>query len=219
MDVKLDLRVVELLCSRLCHDLISPVSAANNGIELLTEFGESLEADAIELIAESTRTAATRLEFFRAAYGLPGGGSDVPLELAQRLATEIAAGSGNALAWADEASADGGSPEGVSRLALNMVLLAGEALPRGGRIDVTLARAPGPPLTVAAVGESAALSEETLAALALSTDVEEITARSVHAYFTMCLANAWGMTVAAGTDSPGRMVLTASAAARARPGD
>jgi len=199
MDVKLELRVVELLCSRLCHDLISPVSAANNGIELLTEFGEDLEADAIALIAESAKTAATRLEFFRAAYGLPGGVADVPLSLAQRLATEITQASGNALGWTDEAGADGGVPEGTARLALNMVLLAGEALPRGGRIDVLLARAPAPPLTVAAAGEGAALSEESLDALDLRTDSSDLTARSVHAYFTMRLANAWGMTVASDT--------------------
>ncbi len=210
MDVKLELRVVELLCSRLCHDLISPVSAANNGIELLTEFGEDLEGDAIPLIAESAKTAATRLEFFRAAYGLPGGEADVPLSLAQRLATELTQANGNVLGWVDKAGADGGAPEGTARLALNMVLLAGEALPRGGRIDVLLAQPPAPPLMVAAAGEGAALSAESLDALVLRPDTSDLTARSVHAYFTMRLANAWGMTVAADTETPDRMELTAS---------
>lgn len=213
MNVTLDLRVVELLCSRLCHDLISPVSAANNGIELLTEFGESLEAEAIDLIAESARTAAVRLEFFRAAYGLPGGADDLPLELAQRLATGIVESNGNALDWSDEAGADGGAPDGVARLLLNMVLLAGEALSRGGRIDIRLAQPPASPLTVTAVGEGAALPSESLSALVPTLDIDDLTARSVHAYFTVRLANAWGMTVTARTDSPGRMALTASRAA------
>jgi histidine phosphotransferase ChpT len=208
--VKLDLRIVELLCLRLCHDLISPVSAANNGIELLTEFGESLETDAIDLIAESAKTASRRLEFFRAAYGLPGGAADLPLELARRLAMDSAEGSGSTLTWTGAASVDGGAPGGLARLVLNLVLLAGEALPRGGRIDVMLAPPPASPLTVTAVGEGATLSDETLAALALVPDIDEITARSVHAYFTMRLANAWGMTLAVDAGSPGRMAFTVS---------
>ncbi len=72
MDVKVDPRVIELLCSRLCHDLISPVSAINNGFELIAEFGDEMRGEAMSLMGDSAREAARRLKFFRIAFGAAG---------------------------------------------------------------------------------------------------------------------------------------------------
>jgi hypothetical protein len=69
MSVVVELRVLELLSSRLCHELISPVGAINNGIELMDEDDAEFVKDATKLIANSARTAGKRLDFYRFAYG------------------------------------------------------------------------------------------------------------------------------------------------------
>lgn len=74
MTLALDLRAVELLCSRLCHDLVSPVGAISNGVELLTEMGP--DAEALTLVGQSAQAAANRLKFYRVAYGAAG--ADLP---------------------------------------------------------------------------------------------------------------------------------------------
>jgi histidine phosphotransferase ChpT len=72
MEPKIELRVLELLCSRLCHDLISPVMAVNNGIELLADDEGDMGADIRDLLTLSAGSAAARLQFYRIAYGLGG---------------------------------------------------------------------------------------------------------------------------------------------------
>ncbi len=79
MEPKIELRVAELLASRLCHDLISPVGAVNSGIELMTEFGDGPDSESMALITSSARTASDKLLFFRIAYGNGGSGTNVAL--------------------------------------------------------------------------------------------------------------------------------------------
>jgi hypothetical protein len=93
MNVTVDLRVLELLSSRLCHELISPVGAINNGIELMGEDDPDFVKDATKLIASSARTAGNRLNFYRFAYGSgrAGTGREVTLGLSS--------GSGSPATW------------------------------------------------------------------------------------------------------------------------
>ncbi|HEY6916467.1 MAG TPA: histidine phosphotransferase, partial [Allosphingosinicella sp.] len=63
-----------LLCSRLCHDLLSPVGAINNGLELLAdETDPEMRERCLDLLAESARASANKLKFFRLAFGAAGG--------------------------------------------------------------------------------------------------------------------------------------------------
>ena len=71
-DAQISVRVAELLCSRLCHDLISPVAALNNGMELLSDDSAEMIGDVAELLTFSAAQASTRLQFYRVAYGLGG---------------------------------------------------------------------------------------------------------------------------------------------------
>jgi histidine phosphotransferase ChpT len=73
MSDSIDLRVVELLAARLCHDLIGPVAAIGNGAELLADEEPDFLQDAIALVGESARKANRRLQFYRFAYGFSGG--------------------------------------------------------------------------------------------------------------------------------------------------
>src|SRR5712691_824923 len=69
----IDLRVVELLAARLCHDLIGPISAISNGVELLADEEPEFARDAVALVGDSARKASGRLQFYRFAYGFSGG--------------------------------------------------------------------------------------------------------------------------------------------------
>ena len=69
--------LASLLCSRLCHDLMSPVGALNNGIELLAdETDPDMQEKCLELLADSARATANKLKFFRLAFGAGGGFAD-----------------------------------------------------------------------------------------------------------------------------------------------
>ena len=99
MPLSVDPRVLELLCSRLCHDLVSPVGAINNGVELMEELEGDMAGEAVGLVAESGRKAAARLRCFRLTYGAAGGQEGVPLEDGRQAAIDYLVGSKIALAW------------------------------------------------------------------------------------------------------------------------
>lgn len=154
-----------LLCSRLCHDLLSPVGAVNNGLELLADESDpGLRAQYLELLADSARASADKLKFFRLAFGATGGGGDriAASEVKAALEMLVRGNSRIAFGWmADEADL----ACGATRILLNLGLIALDALIRGGRLDVCLerdelvVRAEGPrlalPVDVRAVLEGA----------------------------------------------------------------
>jgi histidine phosphotransferase ChpT len=128
--------LASLLCSRLCHDLMSPVGALNNGIELLAdEHDPDMREKCLELLADSARASANKLKFFRLAFGAAGGfGEDIDTSEAHAaLEGVFGAERRIELGW----MVSGGKlPKGAVKLLLNVALLAGDALVRGGRLDV-----------------------------------------------------------------------------------
>ena len=125
-----------LLCSRLCHDLMSPVGALNNGIELLAdETDPEMREKCLELLADSARASANKLKFFRLAFGAAGGfGEEVDTHEAE-IALEGLFGAERRieLGWA---VGEEKLPKDAVKLLLNLAMLAGDALVRGGRLDV-----------------------------------------------------------------------------------
>jgi histidine phosphotransferase ChpT len=128
--------LASLLCSRLCHDLMSPVGALNNGIELLADENDpDMREKCLELLADSARASANKLKFFRLAFGAAGGfGEDIDTSEAHAaLEGVFGAERRIELGW----MVSGGKlPKGAVKLLLNVALLAGDALVRGGRLDV-----------------------------------------------------------------------------------
>ena len=128
--------LASLLCSRLCHDLLSPVGALNNGIELLAdEQDPEMRERCLEQLAESARASANKLKFFRLAFGAGGGfGEEIDTREA-RTALEglYGAEKGIELGWMVE---DDKRSKGAIKLLLNLAMIAGDALVRGGRLDV-----------------------------------------------------------------------------------
>lgn len=127
--------LASLLCSRLCHDLMSPVGALNNGIELLAdEQDPEMRDKCLELLAESARATANRLKFFRLAFGAGGGfGEEIDTHEAQQVLEGVfSAEKRIELGWMIGAEK---LPKDAVKLLLNLALLAGDALVRGGRLD------------------------------------------------------------------------------------
>jgi histidine phosphotransferase ChpT len=128
--------LASLLCSRLCHDLLSPVGALNNGIELLAdEQDPEMRAKCLELLAESARASANKLKFFRLAFGAGGGfGAEIDTREAQAAIEGLfGAEKKIELGWM---VADGRLPKDAVKLLLNLAMIAGDALVRGGRLDI-----------------------------------------------------------------------------------
>lgn len=125
-----------LLCSRLCHDLLSPVGALNNGLELLAdERDPDMRARCLELLADSARASANKLKFFRLAFGAAGGFGDVVDAREAQAAIEglFADNQRMKLGWL---VAEPTLPKPAIKVLLNLTLIAGDALVRGGQLDV-----------------------------------------------------------------------------------
>ncbi len=210
MDLQIDLRVLELLTSRLCHDLVGPIGAVSTGMELLSDGGLDMADEALKLTQNSADQATSLLQFYRMAYGMAGnrqGGDLTPL---REVAAKYFARLKVSLDWPA-----GPAPQGLSDLAgkliLNMLVMAAEALPRGGTAGVILsAEERLNDITVVAVGPDAGLRDEARVGLDDAVAVADLTPRSVHGYFTRLLARRLGTELKVDTSGPGHVRFTAS---------
>lgn len=208
MDTAIDLRIAELLASRLCHDLVSPVGAVNNGLELLEEEpDEDTVADAASLASGSAKQASAMLQFYRLAYGYAGYRIESDGGMLHRLAADYLRSQKTDLLWANPAL-DAALPEGTGKLLLNVIALGLETLPRGGTIEVLrLSAADG--LEVMAEGPRAGFRQECRDALTAEQpdEIEALTPRSVQAYLTALLARrlGGGLAVSAGSEGAERI--------------
>jgi len=164
-----ELKLAELLCARLCHDLAGPVGAVATGAELLGEEGEmagGMAAEALALLESSAFAASARLRFLRLALGGAGGrlASSALKDLVANFLASLGTGAeALALDWQDGGQ-EPWEAEPV-KLLLNLVLLAKDCLPRGGRLEVR-ARQDGAQngvTTVTAMGPGAVPAESATA--------------------------------------------------------
>ena len=144
--------LASLLCSRLCHDLMSPVGALNNGIELMAdEQDPEMRAQCLELLGDSARATANKLKFFRLAFGAGGGFGELIDANEAKKALEGIFGAERRieLGWM---VAPEKLSKGAMKLLLNLASIAGDALVRGGRLDIG-AETTGEGLEIAIRGE------------------------------------------------------------------
>ena len=198
----IDLRVAELLTARLCHDLIGPLSAIGNGVELLEDEEPDFVREAVLLVGNSARQANRRLQFYRFVYGFSGGGLTGPAP--DRLAAEFFVETSIECDYRAEARALSLEQQ---QLACAMLAAAGEGLPRGGRLAV-FAGPVGP--EVAAIGEGPGPSPEIRAALTLSVSSAELTSRTIGGYFAGLLADALGWRLVVANEPTGFRLATAA---------
>lgn len=184
-----DFRLAELLSSRLCHDLVGPVSAVSNGAELLQEMSP-MDAEAVELVASSAGQATSKLAFFRLAYGASGERisslEDFRPTIDNWLKEERLV-----LQWPET---EGHHLSGFNgKVLMNILGLARECLPRGGALELSVQPdEAGLILKLLGSGATVELREDTALGLDESTSVEELTPRNVHAYFTRQLIDRRG---------------------------
>src|SRR6202048_421389 len=131
------LELAALLCSRVCHDLISPVGAIVNGLEVLDDNPKPDDREfALDLIKKSARTASARLQFCRLAFGAAGaGGASLDTRGAEEGAGGRLADDKTRLSWNVARVL---MPKNKVKLVLNLCLIAAAAIPRGGEIEVTI---------------------------------------------------------------------------------
>ncbi len=201
-----DLRVIHLLHSRVLHDLAGPVGAISNGLELAKESGGALDADAMQLVAMSARDLSERVRFYRVAFGLAPGAVKT-LREGRDLLSAAVIGLRNKIVW-PEADGPAAWPFGdeALKLLLNMVVLGGESLPRGGSLEVYVE--PAHQLlnfTVVAQGQGVRVEEATLAAMVGTASLDELTPRTVFGYFTARIAEAMGGRLTLDYPQPGML--------------
>src|SRR5690242_19130569 len=208
MSGTIEFRVLELLNARLCHELVSPVGVINNGVELLGEDDPYFVRDAIQLIGQSARKAGQRLQFYRFAYGTAGSASGAAQGSGRELADGLFEGAKVRCDWSGEAAT---LPPEWQRLACNMLVLAAEVLPRGGIVAVRVLGAGASGIEVTAEGESINVGAELRAALEPAVGVDQLTSRTVHAYFTRRLAELFGASLVLAEAGGARAIFRAAA--------
>jgi histidine phosphotransferase ChpT len=183
-----DLDLAALLCSRVCHDVISPVGAIANGLEVLEdEDDEEMQKVAMDLVRRSAKQAAAKLQFCRIAFGAAGSaGALLDLGEAGDMAKAFVGDEKVKLDWQAPRET---RPKGEVKLLLNMMLLGMSAVPRGGMVTVAIEdRFP----IVRAVGDAARIPEKISQLLNGNFDTADLDARLVQPYYTRRLAQQLG---------------------------
>ncbi len=188
-----DLNFTSLLCSRLCHDLVSPVGAVANGIELMEmEDDPSMAQDALDLLKHSAENATRKLTYLRMAFGSSGGNEmPLPIDDARAAAMNYFADHRLKLIWPD--TGESGVSKARIRLVMNLMLGAAGGLARGGDLNVEVSDD-----MFAAVGvhERAGLAENIVDALTGRTEAETgEDARIIECFLAHMLAREAGITL------------------------
>jgi histidine phosphotransferase ChpT len=201
------LELAALLCSRVCHDLISPVGAIVNGLEVLDDNPKPDDREfALDLIRKSAKTASARLQFCRLAFGAAGSsGAQIDLGDAQSMARGHLEDAKTTIAWNLPRVL---LPKNRVKLLLNMMVIAQQTIPRGGVLTVDpIGEGDAMGFRVAASGLNARMPQN-IADL-LSSGHAHIDAHAVQPYYTRLLAQACGLKVVLAPEGDA-VVVTAS---------
>ncbi len=200
-----DLDLAALLCSRVCHDVISPVGAVANGLEVLEdEDDEAMREVAFDLVRRSARQASAKLQFCRLAFGASGSqGSNIDLGEAGDIARLFVGEEKVKLDW--QAPREN-RPKLEVKLLMNMMLVAISTIPRGGVVEIA---ADGQTLTARSRGENARISEKLTQVLDGSLPLEEMDARLVQPYYMKRLAGEAGFDLVVELSDDGAAITAA----------
>lgn len=210
MDIHL--RALELACSKLCHDVISPIGAVNNGLELLEEEEDSaLQEEATALAQRSARRASILLQVYRSAFGNAGNQATFGPREAVAMAQDFLQ-NGKSQLTADNLQDSSAFPAGYGKLLLNLIVIASDALPRGGTIQLR-ARSPqlgGGALELDLAGQQVVWSDEFARAVRGDLTAEDLTAHNILPYLAGAFARRIGLTVSVNQPGPGILRITAA---------
>lgn len=186
--------VIELVASRICHDLVSPVGAINNGVEFMEEVGDDAEQrkDAIDLIAHSATQASAKLMAFRIAYGSGGRDPNIKPEDVQKAMSQLISADGKISQTWDPYGNLGPKPlpYAYCKMLMCTMMLATECLIKGGYISVRPGE--GNQTIVIAEGDGVLLRDNVEAALKQEIASDDLDPRLVHPYAIGAIAEHYG---------------------------
>lgn len=211
MAIELHPRVLELVVSRVCHDLVSPVGAINNGVELMEELGEDAGAEATKLIAHSATQASIRLKCFRLSYGAAGTDQNIGFkEIKDVFIDWLKAGRVQFEAEPDLAVKFSMPPRGFFKCLLNFLVLAEEC--GHGEAKITLSAMEGNKgVKILVTGNHIGFRDGAEAALKGDVEPDALDPRSVHAYIAGKFVAYFGLQFAFKSEADfGRMEFTLS---------
>lgn len=188
----MDVKVLELLASRICHDLISPAGAVNNGIEFMEEMGPDSAEEAMSLIKFSAHQSTAKLQAFRYAYGAGGADPNIKPEDIQRAFSSLISGDGKITqSWDPYAPlGQNGNPPGFCKLLMAALMLSQEFLPKGGNIRV-IAGAAGE-TKVIAESDTCTVRPGIEEALLGKIRTQDLDPKLVHPYVSGVMAEKYG---------------------------
>jgi histidine phosphotransferase ChpT len=191
-------KLTALVASRICHDMVEPMSAIIQGLEMIKDGDGKNDPDAISLLDHGVGKAWAKLEFFRFAMAGAMAEGDSELEEGRAVAIKLYGVLKPELVWSAPAVA---MPRPAVRVIVNLLLIANECLPRGGKVEITaVKRDQGGAVIVTATGPRAKLKEATAAAL--RGDGEELTGHTIQPTLTGLLARQGGVELSA-RETPG----------------
>lgn len=194
---KIDISVLELLASKICHDLISPIGAVNNGLEIFEELGPDAGEDVTALISFSASQASAKLRAYRIAYGAGGADSSIKPEDVHKAIQDIV-GAEDKITQEWDPYADffpmnemGERPTGFSKLLVCALLLAMECLPRGGTLRVS--GGDNGAIIISGHGENAALKKGFAACIDGKISPSDLEPSMTHPHISALLAQHYGI--------------------------
>lgn len=187
--------ILEMLASRICHDIISPVGAVNNGVEFMQEMGPDAMDEAMGLISYSASQAAAKLQAFRMAYGAGGKDPHIKPEDVQKAFSGLISAEGKISQSWDPFGPLGPNPLplGFCKVLLCGMMLAMEALPKGGTVSVKAGE--DGDTVIISEGEGANLREHTEDALNRKIPIGDLDPRLVHPYVIGMIAEMYGFDI------------------------
>jgi histidine phosphotransferase ChpT len=200
-----------LLASKLCHDLLNPVGAISNGLELMADERDTdMRARCLELVEQSTQAAAAKLKFYRLAFGAAGGFGDlIPARETKEALSDLIAVNGKiTLNWLVR---EDNLEKPVAKIILNLAHIAMDALVRGGTLTIAYeAGAASREIGVMAQGDKLIFSPEIRAMLTGETAADQATTRTAAAYLVQNLAASYGGQILMQSDQEGALTLGTS---------
>jgi histidine phosphotransferase ChpT len=202
------LELAALLCSRVCHDLISPAGAIVNGLEVLEEDGdEETKKFALDLIKKSAKTASARLQFCRIAFGAAGSaGAQVDTGDAETMARGFIEDEKTKLSWNVPRAL---LPKNRVKLLLNMLVIATQTIPRGGSLTVdAVGQGDDTGFRIVAAGLNARIPQHIPLLLEGSSESGTVDAHAIQPFYTGLLARACGLGVGLKSEADTIVVAT-----------
>lgn len=194
--INVDPRVLELVASKICHDLASPVAAVNNGVEFLQDMGADALEDAMGLMSHSASQASVKLQAFRLAFG--AGGSDP-----QMSAKTIYEGFLNyidrdkvKLEWDLLNDVPDDAPVGYFKVLMNSLLFALDAMPKGGTISVNADVGDEQTLTKISVEAPMVIAkDEVLDAVKGETETSDLNPKTIQPFMLHLMAKSFDIAI------------------------